>query len=1121
LELIQSAGRAIPANPIRSFVVTRGANAIAAGEQGHVSLAPLLGLARAAANEFPRFQVTRLDLDPDSSSFDRLIPDLLGGCVDQEVAYRGERRYVPRIGKLEFDRLGLRRKRVRLHARTDRSYKVVSSKPGTLDRVTLEIAERRAPRAGEIEIRVAGAGLNFLDVLRSLNLGPGQRPGPATFGMELSGEVTRVGENGAAFQPGQRVMALADFTEGCFQAYATIRDRLAFSVPPEFSMEQSAGCLVPYQTAWYALVELGRMRAGDKVLIHAAAGGVGLAAVHIARLIGAEIFATAGSPEKREYLSRLGVPHVMDSRTLEFSEQVLTATAGRGVDLVLNSISGEAIPKSLATLAMGGRFLEIGKRDIYANSAIDLLPFRRNLSFHAVDILGLMGEREDMVLRVTREVVDRLASGELPPLPFTAFPASRARDAFHYMAQSKQIGKVIVTFEETEVEAEIPEDRIVRPDASYLITGGLAGIGLECARWLAGRGARHLALVARRKPNASELDAIAKLRGAGVEVMTAIQDVADRDGVRRLIDAIDRDMPPLAGVIHSAGIARDGILERLSWDQFQEVFAPKLEGSWNLHNILLDRDLDFFVLFSSVASWLGSAGQANYAAANAFLDSLGEHRERRGLPVLVVNWGPWTGLGMLERHKLQPSPIFGEQGIRPEQGIACLSALLTKDCAQATVMSADWTVWRQSDPALAANPLFANLRNEMGAQSADREPADSLAVELAGLLRSDGVALIRGRLTKEVVRVLRVSEDRLDAHTSLQRFGLDSLMAVELSNRIQDTLGAQVPVMALLNGPSIEELATALYGRIGVAAGVEPNQVSHDSRAAPMILVHNRTRAAQIRQDSCVIQEDGSQLPLFFLGGLPEWTFIAQQLGEDQPLIGVVPRHIYSEGRPRIADFAASVVSTIRQHQPEGPYRLAGWSIGGLIAFEAAQQLIAAGDDVQSLTIVDTFLPLASRKLVGAQKFTAWARLERKRLMYHLQKLRHAELTADYVRQRFGSLVDSRLRPILASALGGKKPVGDVRSSKELHDLIMAASMTYEAQSYAGRVLLCAAADRPIGPEWDYVTAWKSVLTGDVEVEVAEGNHLTMFDPENVQPLVDKLRVHLSVRSTVLGHKAG
>ena len=376
------------------------------------------------------------------------------------------------------------------------------------------------------------------------------------------------------------------------------------------------------------------------MLIHAAAGGVGLAAIQIAQRAGAEIFATAGSAEKHAHLRSLGVIHIMSSRSLDFCDQVMAATGGRGVDIVLNSLAGEFIPKSLAALAANGRFVELGKTDIW--NAAQIAAVRPDVSYHAF----YLGERLDadpsFGNQMLRALVADVESGALTPLPLRSFPISQAAAAFRYMAQARHIGKVVLRQPRDQADGGAQ----IRPGGEYLITGGLGALGLAIAEGLAERGARHLTLVGRKAPSADAAARIARLESNGVHVRSESADIADASAVAAVLHQIDASGVPLVGIVHAAGVLEDGALMQQTWERFETVLTPKALGAWHLHRASVQRPLDFFVLFSSMSSVIGSPGQGNYAAANAFLDALAHARRAEGLPASSINWGPWSTAGM-------------------------------------------------------------------------------------------------------------------------------------------------------------------------------------------------------------------------------------------------------------------------------------------------------------------------------------------------------------------------------------------------------------------------------------------------------------------------------------------
>jgi NADPH:quinone reductase-like Zn-dependent oxidoreductase len=447
-------------------------------------------------------------------------------------------------------------------------------------------------------------------------------------GHECAGTVIAVGDGVSNLAIGDDVIAIARDSLGTF---AVAEAALTIRMPKGLSFAKGATLPIAYATAIYALQHLAKLKAGDRVLIHAAAGGVGLAAVRLCLSLGAEVFATAGSPAKHDFLHMLGVQHIYDSRSLDFAVQILADTNGAGVDVVLNSLTGDAIACSFDALAPGGRFLEIGKRGVWDAGQVAALG--KDIDYHVI-YLGEVTERDPhLVAGILREVVDAVEAGVLSPLPLRSFTLADATNAFRYMAQARHIGKVVLTPEVESTPASI------QPDGTYLITGGLGGIGLTVARWLVEQGARHIVLVGRHAPSASAVQAIQAMRALGTQVTVEQADVARADEIAAVLAHIDRSMPALRGVFHAAGVLDDGLLAQQSWERFERVLGPKVNGAWNLHVLTQDKPLDLFVLFSAGAALIGPLGQGSYAAANAFLDGLAYLRASLGLPAISINWG--------------------------------------------------------------------------------------------------------------------------------------------------------------------------------------------------------------------------------------------------------------------------------------------------------------------------------------------------------------------------------------------------------------------------------------------------------------------------------------------------
>ncbi len=825
LLLVQELVKAHVQEPPRLWLVTRGAQAVEMGTTEPVSVAqsPLWGLGRVIALEHPELRCAHIDLEPGGGQYEveALFQELLSGDGDGEgqVAFRRGTRYVPRVSRVAAETTGSSgNDDGGLSIPPGPSFTLDIAKPGQLDTLRLLAAPRLEPGPGQLEIEVYAAGLNYRDVLNAMGVYPGD---PIPLGAECAGKIVRLGKDVEGYRVGDEVIAVAPSSFGRF---VTTDASLVVPKPAHLDFEEAATIPITFLTAHYALNYLARMSRGERVLIHAAAGGVGLSAVQLAQRAGAEVFATAGNPEKRAFLQYIGVRHVMDSRSLAFTEEVLQRTGGKGVDIVLNSLPGEYIPKSLSLLAPHGRFLEIGKMDIYLNRALDLYPFSNSLSYFAIDLDRMCRERSSLIRSLFLELMEYFNNGTLKPLPRYVSSIRDSVEAFRYLTQRKNIGKVVISLQDelTRPASEVPA--VIRSDATYLITGGLGSLGLQVAQWLVQQGARNLVLVGRRNAPPEARTAIAQMEGTGTRVVVAQTDVSRKEQVASIFASIDDTMPPLRGIIHAAGVLDDGLLINLDRERLAAVMAPKVEGAWNLHTLTVNRPLDFFVLFSSVASVLGSPGQGSYAAANAFLDALSHHRHALGLPALTINWGPWGAAGMAaQANRGRRLATRGIDAIAPQQGIEALEQLLSRrETGQVMVVSANWQTLLESystgtEPALLSE-LFEGKARVTASRSV-RDADGELTLEvLSAAEQGQRLPMLISHLQKELSTVLGVEAVEIDPQESLYNLGLDSLMALELKQRLENGLGIALPIASLMQDPSLNKLSVQLLALMETAS---------------------------------------------------------------------------------------------------------------------------------------------------------------------------------------------------------------------------------------------------------------------------------------------------------------
>ncbi len=775
------------------WFVTRGAQVLERERTGQLAGATLWGFGRVVAREAGHLQPRMLDLDPEAAEPQAVLAnELLFPDSENQVAHRQGRRQAARL-----IRTGPGMGRLTLPEEAD--WVLAPDEGGAIETLRVQPLAARALEPKEVRVEVEACGLNFLDVFRAMGLVE-----EGLLGEELCGRIIETGSNVTTVSVGDRV---AGFAFGTFGPVAVTREELVALAPSDVPV--AALATIPSVFVTCALsYELAGLKAGDRVLIHAGAGGVGLAAIQMARAGGAEVFATA-SARKQAYLRSLGVEYVFDSRSTAFGREILDATGGTGVDVVLNSLTGEGfIEASLACLTQGGRFVELARRDILSED--EMAALRPDVSYSILDLYTLKQQDPARPGTALKEVLARIATGELAPLMHTRWPIAETSSAMGFMRGARHIGKIVLTV------PPLGRDGL-RPDKTYLVTGGLGGIGCAMAAWLAEQGAGTIVLNGRRAPDAGAEETIKALRERGVTVRVGLADVTDSVALDDMLARMDRELPPLGGVIHSVGVLSDAAIGNQSWESFETVLWPKMLGAWHLHRATAGRDLDMFVLFSSVAGILGNPGQANHAAANAFLDQLAAHRRALGLPGQAIAWGAWSELGEAEEQRERIAgrrEASGTGWFSPEQGLRALNRLLREDRATAVVLEADWSVFGEA--LQSRHPLFEDLLTVSTTDGQDSSSSQDLLVQLGATPAAGREDLLISFLQREVQAVLRLPSAPASA-VGFFDLGMDSLMAVELRNRLNRAFSEtyMAPNTLVFDYPTIADLARHLVDVLG------------------------------------------------------------------------------------------------------------------------------------------------------------------------------------------------------------------------------------------------------------------------------------------------------------------
>ncbi len=763
------------------------------------SLYSVWGLAKVLATECPEILCHFIDVD--TLSGEQAITTLLNifneDSAENQVALRNDERWVARLSPQNISESLEQNKSI-----PPAPYRAIIEEKGIFENISYQPFIRRTLEDSEAEIDVMCTGLNFRDVMNVLGVYPGDA-GP--LGGECVGKISAIGKKVTNVKVGDLV--IVGLGAGCLGSQVTLPAQTLIKKPDFMSVCDAATIPVVYTTAYHGLITLANIKPGERVLIHAGAGGVGLAAIYLAQQVGAEVYATA-SKRKRDYLRSIGVKNVLDSRNFNFADEINVLTNGEGIDVVLNSLAGEFIEKSMSLLRQGGRFIEIGKADIWTQEKA------RNkfgdIRYEAFDLVTLSLANPMAIPEMLSAMFESFESGELKPLPYVLYDQTQVVDAFRYISQGKQIGKVLVSRQSVQ-SVNVHDDR------TYLVTGGAGGLGLKFVEWLIKKGARHFVLTGRREISADLSEKIRQWEKRGIHVHYTVADVVNREDMAGVFKDIEQNLPPLTGILHLAGVIFDSLIGEQTLKDLPKVLSAKVTGSLILHELSLSNDIDMFVLFSSASALLGSPGQSSYASANAFLDGLAHFRRGKGLAANSINWGPWAEVGMAaDDHIEEHASKSGLEYLNTNLGLEKFEEILLLNSVHTGVVGIDWKTM-SSQFSLGVPPYFSKLGSGAVAQ-VDPELA-RLKKEVIPMLQcaheSERVAALATVIEQQVIRVMGLDVNAsIKKDQPLQELGLDSLMAVELRNILSLISGKHLAATLLFNYPTIHSLSQFLIDDI-------------------------------------------------------------------------------------------------------------------------------------------------------------------------------------------------------------------------------------------------------------------------------------------------------------------
>ncbi len=1061
------------------WIVTSGATHI--GDLKHISpsQAGVWGMARSMMHEHQHLGATVIDISHETPAveLDSLLKEICADDQMEEVALRGKTRYLHKY--VHVDPKEEAKKSLKKITAGVTPFHLIMHDQGILDNLRLEETSRKTPGKGEIEIQVCASALNFKDVMIATGMLHEDAPkGGYTgkhFGMECSGIVTALGAGVDGWKIGDEVVAIAADT---FASFAITKSGYAYKKPSNMTHEEAATLPFAYITAYYSLIYPGRMEEGEKVLIHAGSGGVGLAGVRLAQQIGAEVFATAGSEEKRAFLKSIGVKHVYDSRSLKFAEEIMRDTNGEGVDIILNSLSGDAIYKSMSILSKYGRFIEIGKTDIYENSRLSLRPFWNNLTYSAVDIDKLLNEKPALCERVITEMMTFFGGESAEPHPFVSFKIADVVDAFREMASARHTGKVVIKIKGEELYVNPSPDisDIMREDGTYVVVGGLSGLGMTVAGWLADKGAKNLVLIGRSGAKTDEAKAfLESLKTRGVHAMEAKVDAADKTAMFDLFQKIKKEMPPVRGVVNSALVLEDAILPDMTHEKFMVAIRPKVMGAWNLHNNIANELVDFFISFSSIAAEYGTPAQSNYAAANLFLDMFSYYRQANGFKATTISWGAISNVGFVSRSE-KVGTILSSQGWRtftPEQCLDAINRIVMQGHPHKSAFAVDWQELGKYYIKDKSSHRFAHLF--VSSDDKKKGGGDSLRKAIAEAEASKKIEILKKHVTETIARILGASAAKIDPETPINNMGLDSLMANQLRNWIHVHLDVEFSMMKIMRGPSINELSNLLLNEMGdlsAEAGSGADDAHHSKSDVDKWFVRRGINPKAKHRLFC--------FP-YMAGGASTFSTWADTLPAEVEVCAVQypGREERSDENPidDVEDLIRIMGETI-EPLLDIPFSFYGHSIGAGIAFKFANH------------IKNKYNKLPSVFFAGG-----WIAPHLKSPFKIIENLKEEDIRSDDADTTKGIYQHMRNLEIPEEVLSNKNLMKEMLPSIKA-DIIMGKRYRYDAKSDKPLdcPLIAFAGDKDTVFTVDQVNAWDKHSTKEFKMNVMKGGHIFLRD---------------------------